>query len=469
MKRTAFLAFLFLASGLFAQNITINGTGKNINGQHIRLFVSEDNFSGLEVQKGDVRLSDNENEFQFAFTADGANIVTLKINAFEYSFIARPGNIYNLGIDSINYAIADSVNVLLHKYIMPIRITNLAENDINVKMSEFDGKMEDFIALHGRELLVNKDSLAVKGLYDLVNGFLKNEDSTSYFAIYVKYELGKLEYVLRLKGRKKQRLELFGDKPIQYYNLGYTDCFNHIFGHYFSHGNKYISQDELEFWLSNNNYDDLTDALGKDEVLKNEVFRELVLIKGMKDAFSDGLYDGQDIIKMLEKVASRTKFEEHRKIALNTVEYLVRTSRKGLQSKDFALTNLNGEKQSLQQYLGKPLVLNFVKLDDVTSKRELEVVNFMYDGIKDECEILTICCDKNLDAMYNFLQNNKTGNKYKWKFAYFDANYDLLEYYQVKAFPIFILISPDGKVEENPMKEPSEGSLMRFMPKEKQK
>ena len=140
-----------------------------------------------------------------------------------------------------------------------------------------------------------------------------------------------------------------------------------------------------------------------------------------------------------------------------------------MQSKDFALTNLNGEKQSLQQYLGKPLVLNFVKLDDVTSKRELEVVNFMYDGIKDECEVLTICCDKNLDAMYNFLQNNKTGNKYKWKFAYFDANYDLLEYYQVKAFPIFILISPDGKVEENPMKEPSEGSLMRFMPKEKQK
>ena len=51
MKRTAFLAFLFLASGLFAQNITINGTGKNINGQHIRLFVSEDNFSGLKYRK----------------------------------------------------------------------------------------------------------------------------------------------------------------------------------------------------------------------------------------------------------------------------------------------------------------------------------------------------------------------------------------------------------------------------------
>lgn len=469
MKRTAFLAFLFFASGLFAQNISIKGIGKNISGQHIRLFVSEDNFSGLEVQKGDVQLSDDDEEFEFAFTADGANIVTLKINAFEYSFIAQPGNIYNLSIDSINYAIADSVNVLLYKYILPIRINNLAQNDINIKIADFDNKMEDFIVSHGRELLVNKDSLAVKALYDLANSFLKNEDTTSYFATYVKYELGKMEYVLRLKGRKKQRLELFGDKPIQYYNLGYTDCFNHIFGHYFSHGNKYISQDELEFWLSNNNYDDLTDALGKDKVLKNEVFRELVLIKGMRDAFLDGLYDGHDIIKMLEKLASGTKFEEHRKIALNTVEYLMRTSHKGLQSKDFTLTNISGEKQSLQQYLGKPLVLNFVKLDDLTSKRELEVVNFMYDQIKSECEVLTICCDRNLDAMYNFLQNNKTGNKYKWKFAYFDTNYDLLEYYQVKAFPLFILISPDGKVEENPMKEPSEGSLIRFMPKENKK
>ena len=141
MKRTAFLAFLFFASGLFAQNISIKGIGKNISGQHIRLFVSEDNFSGLEVQKGDVQLSDDDEEFEFAFTADGANIVTLKINAFEYSFIAQPGNIYNLSIDSINYAIADSVNVLLYKYILPIRINNLAQNDINIKIADFDNKM----------------------------------------------------------------------------------------------------------------------------------------------------------------------------------------------------------------------------------------------------------------------------------------------------------------------------------------
>lgn len=469
MKRTAFWAFLFLTSGLFAQNITINGTGKNISGQHIRLFVSEDNFSGLEVSKGETHVDNEANEFHFAFTADGANIITLKINAFEYSFIAQPGNIYNLSIDSINYAIADSVNVLQHKYILPIRITNLADDDINVKMANFDRQMENFVALHGRNLLVNMDSLTTKALYDLANNFLQNEDSASYFATYVKYELGKMEYILRLKARKKQRLELFGDKPILYYNLGYTDCFNHIFGHYFSHGNKYISPDELEFWLANNNYDDLTDALGKDEVLKNEVFRELVLIKGMRDAFLDGLYDGQDIIKMLEKIALRSKFEEHRKIALNTKEYLMRIAHRGLQAKDFALTNISGEKQSLQQYIGKPLVLNFVRLDDIASKRELEVVNFMYDSIKNECEVLTICCDKSLDAMYNFLQNSKTGNKYKWKFAYFDTNYDLLEYYQVKAFPLFILLTPEGKVEENPMREPSQGSLTRFMPKENKK
>jgi phosphate/sulfate permease len=191
-----------------------------------------------------------------------------------------------------------------------------------------------------------------------------------------------------------------------------------------------------------------------------------MLIKGMKDAFTDGLYERQDIIRMLEKIASRTKFEQHKKTALQTIDYLNGISHKGLSIKDFEIKNVMGETQNLQQFIQKPLVLNFVKLNDNDSKRELEVVNYMYENIKDNCEVLTVCCDRSLDAMYNFLKNTKIGNRYKWNFAFFDSDYDLLEYFQVKAFPLFILISPDGKVEENPMRNPSEGSLSRFLNKE---
>lgn len=467
MKKILFVAFVLLANVLPGQNVTINVKGKNIEGKQVRLAVSGDYISGLETVRQRVQLGEGENECSFALTLDGVSIVTLKIEDFEFAFLARLGKIYDLAVDSVNYALSDSLNLLLNKAVLPVEITNLSSDDINSKIAAFDVALEDFIAENDKALLVQRDSAAVSEFYKLVDNLIAGEDSTSYFSTYAKYELGKIEYVLRLKGRKQQRANLFKDKPIHYYNVGYADCFNHIFGRYFAKGNKYVSQDELEFWLSTTNYDDLTDALGKDEVLKNEVFRELVLIKGMRDAYIDGIYERADIIKMLEKIASRTKFEAHRTIALNTIEFLRLNSYSGLQTREFEVVDLSGEKQVLGQDRVRPLVLNFVKLNDETSKRELEVVNYMYESVKDNCDIVTVCCDKSLDAMYNFLRNSKVGSRYKWDFVYFNSNYDLLEYYQVQGFPHFVLVSPQGRIEENPMKNPSEGSLSKFLSKEK--
>ena len=144
-------------------------------------------------------------------------------------------------------------------------------------------------------------------------------------------------------------------------------------------------------------------------------------------------------------------------------------SHSGLAIKDFETIDINGEKQNLAQFLSKPLVINFVKLNDISSKRELEVVNYMYENIKDNCNVLSVCCDRSLDAMYNFLRNTKVGNKYKWNFAFFNSNYDLLEFFQVRTFPAFILVSPEGKIEENPMRNPSEGGLSRFANQKQEK
>lgn len=469
MKKIILALLLFAAGVLSAQNVSIDISGTDIGGKQIRLFLADDYLSGLDKEVAEKTLSQEDTSCRFGLLTDGVSVITIKIDAFEYSFVSQPGKVYSLWIDSINFTLADSVNVLMYKQPLPIAITNLAPDDLNPKIGRFDAAVEDFVSRNARSLLVTREKAVTDSLVALIDSFLENEPQGSYFAEYVKYESGKIKHVLRLESRKALREELFGDKPVQYYNMGYMDCFNHIFSHYFSQGNKYISQDELEFWLTTNNYDDLMDALGKDKVLKNEVFREFVLIKGMKDAYLEGGFDRADIIKMLEKIASRTKFEQHRKTALATVEYLSGISHSGLAIKDFETIDINGEKQNISQFLNKPLVINFVKLNDISSKRELEVVNYMYESIKDNCNVLSVCCDRSLDAMYNFLRNTKVGNKYKWNFAFFNSNYDLLEFFQVRTFPAFILVSPEGKIEENPMRNPSEGGLSRFANQKQEK
>ncbi len=461
MKKLLFI-ILFLSSVFaYSQNVRVNLTGKGLEGKRVKLSLVEDRLSFLRTEMVESLVGEGDSVVNFAVTLDGVSELVISIDAYSYSFLAQPGVIYEMRLNDFNFDLSESFNVLMYNVELPIEILS-PENELTSRVVAFDYEVNDYIVKNRRKLYPMRDSVAIAGLYDLKAKFLQGEDASSYFASYVNYEFATLERSLGLRNYNRLRNSLFIDKPILYFNVGYMDCFNNVFDQYFSKGNKFVSQAEIEFWLSTHNYDDFIDALGKDSVLRNEKFRELVFIKGMKDIYSEGYFERVDVLKMLELMAAQSKFEEHRKIALNTVNALLSVSHSGKEFGDFVLKTVSDEEVNLSQYMDKPLVLNFVKLNDVESKRELEVVHAMYDSISSNCNIITISCDKNLDALYNFAKNTKVGSRYKWQMLHFDGNYDLLEYYKVKAFPMFILISKDGRVMENPMRNPSEGSLLRF-------
>ncbi len=461
MKKLLFI-ILFLSSVFaYSQNVRVNLTGKGLEGKRVKLSLVEDRLSFLRTEMVESLVGEGDSVVNFAVTLDGVSELVISIDAYSYSFLAQPGVIYEMRLNDFNFDLSESFNVLMYNVELPIEIVS-PENELTSKIIGFDYEVNDYIVKNRRKLYPMKDSVTIAGLYALKDRFLQGEDASSYFASYVNYEFATLERSLGLRNYNRLRNSLFIDKPILYFNVGYMDCFNNVFDQYFSKGNKFVSQAEIDFWLSTHNYDDFIDALGKDSVLRNEKFRELVFIKGMKDIYEEGYFERVDVLKMLELMAAQSKFEEHRKIALNTVNALLSVSHSGKEFGDFVLKTVSDEEVNLSQYMDKPLVLNFVKLNDVESKRELEVVHAMYDSISSNCNIITISCDKNLDALYNFAKNTKVGSRYKWQMLHFDGNYDLLEYYKVKAFPMFILISKDGRVMENPMRNPSEGSLLRF-------
>ncbi len=461
MKRLFFIIFLLSSVFVCSQNVRINLTGKGLENRKVKLALVEDRISLLQTEKSVKSVATGDSLVNFELVLDGVSELVISIDAYSYSFLAQPGNIYEMKLRDFNFNLADSFNVLMYKVELPIEIVS-PENELTSKIIKYDYEIQNYLLKNKRKLYPMKDSLTIAGLYELKNKLLENEDKSSYYYNYVDYEFAALERSLALRNYNKLRNSLFIDKPILYYNVGYMDCFNNVFDNYFSKGNKFVTPSEIEFWLTTHNHEDFLDALGKDSVLRNEKFRELVFIKGLKDIYIDGIFEKVDVIKALEGVAKQTKFEEHKKIALNTIEALLSVSHSGKEFADFVLKNVSEQMVNLSQYNDKPLILNFVKLNDVESKREMEVVHALYDSIKNNCNIVTISCDRNLDALYNFVKNTKVGSKYQWQMLHFDGDYDLLEYYKVKAFPMFILISKEGRVLENPMRNPSEGSLLRF-------
>jgi peroxiredoxin len=252
------------------------------------------------------------------------------------------------------------------------------------------------------------------------------------------------------------KANLFADKPIEYANIGYMECFNLIFEDYIAHGNKNMPPLVVERWIENQQYATMIDSLGMDSVLKNEVFRELVFLKGMRDAFLTKGTDRDGVIKMIDALIDKTKFEKHRTIALNLKTYLQSISN-GMEIEDFVLTNADEQEIKMRSLLSeKPVILCFIKVKDVVCRRELETIHQLYNKMKDSVKIVVISFDPSLDALYNFVKNTKIGSRYEFDMLHFNLNWDMLEKFHIVGFPAFMLLSKDGKVVEPYLAKPSD-------------
>lgn len=445
-----------------AQNIKIQGIGKNISDKKIRLIEVNDLLSQYEKEIDSFVVKDSI--FDFSITLDAVKILIIRIETYDYSFIAQPGKTYKLRILPFNFNINDSINTLLYRVNLPIIIENEKDNDLNRKIFDYNSIIGDFIIDNNKSLLVLRDRKVIDSLKNMISQFSKyNNDN--YFKDYIEYSSAILFHSTNQISREEIKKKLFYNKPILYDNIGYMECFDYIYSNYYSLGNKYISTVNLDFWLAKKDYFSLVDSLGIDTLLRNEVFRELVLLKGLKEAFYSKNYIDYEVIDMLEKFIYETKFAEHKKIANNLIELLKNKSFNGQNPNSFELKSIEGKNISSSELTGKPTLISFVKINEVPSLRELNILNNFADSLKYNYNLLTITCDRNMETTYNFKVNSKIGSKYNWDFAHFDNKWDLLENFNIRVFPTFVLLNEDGKVLQNPMRSPSEGSLLQLIPK----
>ena len=448
-------ALFFASPTLFAQNITIEGRGVGIEGKTIRLYQVTDQISNLEKEVGRYTVAPNDSLFTFKLTLDDVTPLIIRIDNYQYSFLAQRGIICNLYIHPFNYNIADSLNFYAHKFILPIEIVG-DSLELNRRISDFDADFENFIANHIDRFMLNKAKYIRDSLSAFTSRFINDSTDTSYFATYVKYETSQLLYSLGLLNREKMKADLFANKPIEYANIGYMDCFNLVFDDYIIHGNKKMPPLSVERWIENQQYETMIDSLGTDTVLKNEVFRELVFLKGMKDAFFTKGTNRDGIRKMIDVFISKTKFEKHKAIAQNLKTYLQNIS-SGAEIENFILSNVEGEKVQMNSLLKeKPVILCFIRAKNVVCRRELETIHLLYDKLMDSVKIVVVSFDPSLDALYNFVKNTKVGSRYVFDMLHFNFNWEMLDRFRINDFPTFVLLSKDGIILEPHLTKPSD-------------
>ena len=109
---------------------------------------------------------------------------------------------------------------------------------------------------------------------------------------------------------------------------------------------------------------------------------------------------------------------------------------------DFTLTDLDGKKVSLKDFIGKNVYLNFWATWCPPCKSEMPEIEKVYQQYKDkDFVVLAVDLGEDKNIVKNFMQQNK----YTFNIL-LDSNQNVATQYNINAIPVSYFINKDGNV-----------------------
>lgn len=458
------------------QNVEFHGRSENAVGKRIELVGYEDMLTCREVLLDDC-VVDDTGGFTLGCYANYPRLVFLQVENYSQSFYIVPGQRYDIFIPQFDWAMDETHNVFLDPVALPLLFLNVDSSDLNLKIKLFEELVDTFV-VHNTlrmDFKMKPDRKVMDELErqvdELVAGLTKRWGEDVFFERYVRFHLAEMRLAMRSDSRKRLFDRFVGDDPIRYYDESYMSFFLALFDHSLSGGTRKISQYRLHEWIMTGDMERYLDSIGLDPLLRNEQVRELVMLQALKESWFDPRYDRVAVKRMVLRLASDSKFPEHRRLAARLAQTLNATALLAdakddspVSLADFSLPDVEKNPVSLDSWRGKWVYLAFVRVNDPNSQKEIETMAYFHDTLSrshPEVVMVTIACDREFQKMYHFLKNSKRGAHCHWTWLHFDSNYDLLRRFGVVSYPYFVLLTPEGYPYYDYAPAPGSGIFLR--------
>lgn len=442
---------IFVCTLTTAQKVVITGTAPGAEGKKIFLNKFSDLIT-FEEKCLDSSTVDSTSKFTLSCTPGEIIYVSVSIDFHKTELFIEPSNKYELSIAPMDYNNYKEINPFLQSQNLQTEFkTSLS--DINLQINEFNNLYDNFILENFEALYRERNKSKVDSFRVIVDNRFSGFRNP-YFIQYVFYKLASIEQLTQALNQPQLAAKYFLDKPVLYENLEYMDFFNSFFSKYISVTSKTLHKiDFLPLLKVSEPFPKLMKTLAKDTVLKNEQLRELVLLKGMMEFFNTANYNQDEVLNVIRSVNLQSKFPENRLIAADMIGHLMKL-RSGTKAPDFRLPDLQKKQVSLKDLRGKPVLICFWTTYCPTCLSEMDIMKSLFDKYKDRVQFIGISADRDFIMMRYFLEKKKD---YTWTFLHMGDQFKLLKDYEVRSFPLFVLIDEEGDIYKYPAEFPDGG------------
>ncbi|MCF0207246.1 MAG: TlpA family protein disulfide reductase, partial [Bacteroidales bacterium] len=274
-----------------------------------------------------------------------------------------------------------------------------------------------------------------------------------FFQQYRRYRMAALKnMVTRRQNESALVYSYFTNKEVLYDNPAYMDLFNYLYRDYFD---LYLvspgGPDLYRVIAYGHSISLLHKLIGANPKHKNKQFREMVMLKGINDAFSNNNLPWISLLLTLDSLYLTTENPLHQQIAQNIADNSL-TMANGTVALPFELPDSLGNNKSLMDFRGKYLYLQFANTQTYTSQAEFDLLKRIYERYKGVCLFATILTDSDHEKAQKFI----TQNSLKWTFLFAKDNDKVISDYKVTTFPTYYLIDPNGMLVMSPAPSPAE-------------
>ncbi len=479
--------WLPITANCYAQNVTIKGNAPSYIGDEFIFYTYSDliTFTDKELCRCNVQ---NNSDFLCSFSLSNTVKTFIHLGVYKGIIFTEPNTTYEIILpDKKEKTIADKLNpyfeetevyfgilscetALTEKFPIdayseattrvnpePATIKGKKENELNYLIREFDDLYDDY--LNDNFLIIylkayGSDVDTVINKIDSLFSWAEND----YFNNYKKYKFAFMRHLAYQRNVKYVTKDYFLNQPVLYNNIAYMDLFVQLYDNYFSFYSK--TEDGKRIFVDiayAKSFYDLKETLNNNLALANDTFKELVILKGLHDAFYSDNFPKRAILQTLDSVRIQSTIPQHKQIAVN-IKKKVTQLMKGTDAPEFELFDKNSLPVSLSQFKGKYVYLNFCTTLSFTCKQELELLNKLQEKYKEILEIITISTDEDFKKTIDYFNEHN----YIWTFLHYANEPEVLKKYKIKVFPTYYLIDPDGKLIMSTAPSPDENFELYF-------
>ncbi|MFP4619753.1 MAG: TlpA family protein disulfide reductase [Bacteroidales bacterium] len=447
IKFILFLSFFLATFASGAEEVQLEGKSPMYAGEKITFYTHSDYITKDTIHLGSTQVSD-DGAFSCIFELEQERKIFVNLGVYKGYFFAAPGENYTLALpDKKEKNRAQQLNPYLKGIPIHIGVINSEKNELNYLINSFTEVYDK---------IVNKNANNVRNLSKIKDSIYTMLDTSvqsgnRFFQDYKNYTLGELKLSLGYSTSEIKN-QLLDDQKVLYHNPAYMDFISTL---YSSHFKELFSRYGDEVYRVVNrlkSYSKLDSLVSRDSLLKdNPRLKELVLLKGLYDAYYDKPFSKQAVRQILDSAQQHIRHSENRLIARNIKEKN-KTLSPGDQAPEFCLYDADSNRVCLEDLEGDYVYLGFCNSMNYSCIRHYNILENLYKKHEKHFNVVIISSRESFREMKRFVQNKG----YSWKFLHLGKNTELLNEYQIKNMPAYFFIDPKGTLRLSPAPPPSE-------------